>query len=406
MKVRIYSPFFPFPVTEGAFQVIFDQALGFARYHDVELIVWKDSPEQVARKAQTDIASIFGPKLKLICWGNSSSKKEPQTRRAIRLLKSFLTKDSSPGLFYYPREFDRRSELGESDLAIYHYTFAWSWLRKSIHPLEKRKVVYFHNIESDLFDYRADCEPIWPLKTIHRLNARKLRHHERDLASYVDEYWHISQKDLIDIEKRMPQLQVRHIFKCPTYHDAFFEIRSQSFLRKASTHAKPVIGFIGGLDFDVNRASLDWILTHVCPHLEKMGFQGRFSVVGKHAPDHLLEKGRKFHFFEYLGFVPDLSAFWDTLSLMLVPHVAGSGVRIKLLDSLASGIPVLANDKAVERIHPELLKSPYLKVSSDPIQWAQIIMELKGQELRQSLQTHGLDTAHRFETVYSEFIPK
>ncbi len=406
MKVRIYSPFFPYPVTEGAFQVIYDQALGFARYHDVELVVWKDSPEQIAQKAQAGIETIFGPRLKLVCWGNSLAKKESQAHRTLRLLKSFLQKDASPCLFYYPPEFDRRSELGEADLAIYHYTFAWSWLSRSPHPPEKKKVVYLHNIESDLFEYRAKCEPNPILKLVHGLNARKLRHHEVDLANCVDEYWHISQKDLIDTQKRTPHLPVRHSVKYPTYHDAVFEVRSRRFLNKYSPVAKPVIGFIGGLDFDANRASLDWILTHVCPRLDNLGFQGRFLVVGKHAPDHLLEKGRQFSFFEYLGFVPDLNEFWDSLSLMLVPHVSGSGVRIKLLDSLAAGIPVLANDQAVERIHPDLLNSPYLTVSSNPEKWAQFIMQLKGQELRRSLQSFGLDTAHRFESVYSEFITK
>src|SRR4051794_19287772 len=115
MKIRIYSPEYPFPMTEGAHQVIGDQirtllALG----HEVELVIWKSpAPKQP-----------FFEKLKLVCL--HSPKRIP---RPLRILSSFVKPDASPELYYYPPELDERAKLGEVDLAIYHYSFAYAWLR-------------------------------------------------------------------------------------------------------------------------------------------------------------------------------------------------------------------------------------------------------------------------------------
>jgi hypothetical protein len=173
MKVRIYSPLLPYPVSEGAFQVIFEQVLGFAKFHDVELVTWKEPSEEIQKKlAGKTFASVFGPKVQLVHWETSQAK-ETKSQRISRTLKSLLMKDSSTGLYYYPLAQDHRDRLGPCDLAIYHYTYAWSWLRQATKTQEKKKVLYFHNIESDLHDYRADCEPKSFQRWIHRQNAKK-----------------------------------------------------------------------------------------------------------------------------------------------------------------------------------------------------------------------------------------
>jgi hypothetical protein len=88
-----------------------------------------------------------------------------------------------------------------------------------------------------------------------------------------------------------------------------------------------------------------------------------------------------------MGFVPDLEPFWASLSFALVPHLTGSGVRIKLLEALASGIPTLATSEAALRIHPDLRVSPLLKVSDDPSLWVDMLM--KAQPFEHRLEEPG-----------------
>lgn len=66
--------------------------------------------------------------------------------------------------------------------------------------------------------------------------------------------------------------------------------------------------------------------------------------------------------------------FWAGLSHSLVPHLSGSGVRTKLLEALASGVPTLATPGAVSRLHPALRENPLLFCSESPDAWAERIV--------------------------------
>ncbi|PWU19778.1 MAG: hypothetical protein C5B49_05220 [Bdellovibrio sp.] len=417
MKIRIYSPFLPYPVTEGAFQLIFEQVLGFAKYHSVELVCWKDSFESLQSKIgdsktgrpgiDDQFAKIFGPSVRLIHWPAKESQ-ESGLMRMNRLLRSLPSLDASPGLYYYPPERDQREELGPCDLAIYHYTFAWSWLRHRKQLEEQKTVIHWHNIESDQFEYRARQERVFALAGIHRWNAMKLARQESELEQLVDEFWMISPKDLIDLRERGSGKSAS--LRTPCYRAENLTQRRRAFekhylavAKNLSADGHPTIGFIGGLDFEPNRMSLEWILDRVCPLLKNENFTGILKVVGKNAPPDLRDKMARFSFVNYVGFLPRLDPFWDELSLMLVPHITGSGVRIKLLDSIASGVPALANDAAIERIHPDLRNSPFLSVADDPKDWAKLILRLKGQSLRAHLQERGMDKAFEFAAIYPTF---
>jgi glycosyltransferase involved in cell wall biosynthesis len=373
MKIRVYSPYFPYPVSEGAHQVIFDQVRFLGLYHDVEIVTWKSRGELVT-------LFPFSKNVKWIDWSKKSKEYEIEVQheglfgRFFRVFKSVVSKDASPELFYYSPSSDQRRGLGSCDLAIYHYSFSHSWLKRLRMTTEKKVVVYFHNLESNVFLDRAKAE-LNPLKKIvHLMNAKKLQKNEDALAVIADEIWQISDVDLKDYASRKHTKPPMQSLRPPTFDPDFFSGKVRH------TNDKPVLGFLGGLDFQPNLESLDWILTHLAPILREQNFAGKIVSVGKNAPEWILKKGSEFPFYEHLGFVSDLENFWSHLSAMLIPHVTGSGVRVKLLESLARGIPVMCNKAALERIHPELQKSLLLFVSEDPKEWSKKTLALSAAE--------------------------
>ena len=48
-----------------------------------------------------------------------------------------------------------------------------------------------------------------------------------------------------------------------------------------------------------------------------------------------------------LGFVDDIAKIWDSATLLLAPVTIGGGVRVKVLDAVSRGIPVVATDAAL-----------------------------------------------------------
>lgn len=411
-KIRIYSPYYPFPVTEGAYQVIYDQVLTLSANADVELVTWKESKMSIATKLQGN--DPFNGKVKLIHWDDSllpATKKETTVHRILRTLSSLFSSDSSPGLFYYPVAQDRRSELESCDLAIYHYAYAWTWLSREkskstqIHR-EKKRVIHLHNLESDLFDLRAEREANLLYRSIHRLNAKKLRRQEAQLSQLANELWFVSEPDWGDYQRLFRPQNVQVHIRPPTYQAQTLSRRAAEFadFLKKSKGSVAVAGFVGALDFDPNRASVEWLVDFVCPILEEKKWKGRIIIAGRNASEKMIAKLKSRPNIHYLGFVQDMSQFWQQLSVMLVPHVAGSGVRVKLLDALASGIPVLANTPATERIEPSLKSSELLTVLDDPEKWAQYLMNLEGHELRQSFAGQELLPGLSGQVIYKDLL--
>lgn len=397
MKIRIYCPFLPYPLSEGAFHVMFYQAQSLAKKHEVEIVTWKDSPEEFAKKEKAfrSIAD-FKVSIKSFNYGKTNLLGD----RVKRVLVSLVSKAASPEMFYYPAELDLRKDLGPCDLAIYQYGFSYNWL-KNLRPKNEKKIaIMFHNLESDLFEIRADGEKNWLARQIHLNNSRKLRINERAVAEIADEIWQISDVDLKKFKSLNPDFKTVQRVVPPIFDEKLFAIRSNAFTQNMG-NMNPTVGFIGHLDFDPNRQSVEWILDKVAPLLKAQGFSGELLIGGRGTPDALIEKAKPYPFVRFLGFVQDLEGFMAKLDLSLVPHIQGSGVRIKLLEAIASGIPVLANSAAAERISQGLNSSPLLMVSDSPEAWADRIMKLQHRTEREKFKNLGIHPSLKGETVYA-----
>ncbi len=367
MKIRIYSPSYPYPPTEGAFQVIFDQVNGLAGLgHEIELIVWQGATHS------TD-SSPFHPAVKVVTLADHLPRSKSRIRRVLR---SLLSTSSSPEEAYYPACLATHLRLpGDTALEIFHYSFAINWLRRIPNGPGRgstRRAIVFHNLESDLSLGRAGNEGLLA-GPLHLLNAAKLALRELEASNFADELWFLSPKDLDDYRSRMEKLRrpkpALLRVTPPTYPS---RLRSERIaaMKPSRSKAAPVFGFIGGLGFLPNHLSAMWILKQVAPLLVEEGFSGQIQIAGKGAPPELQVEAARFPFVKLLGFVPDAENYWSELSFSLAPHLGGSGVRIKILESLASGVPTLTTPAALEGLHPALRTDPLLRVSADPAQWA------------------------------------
>ncbi|HUP57345.1 MAG TPA: glycosyltransferase [Bdellovibrionota bacterium] len=392
-SVRIYSPSFPYPVREGAFQVAFDQIRSLVELGlSVELVVWKDTDRQIREKLAQPYLEKFPEQVRVINLHPSTATQagiESQQHRVKRVTRSMLSPLASPELYYYPPEWSplairsRPAELGSTvDLAIYHYSFAYGWLSREQPVREKKRAVVFLNLESDLFVEREHKSrlSLSPARLIHNLNAKKLYQHEKELARLCDELWFISPRDLETYQARFGVDHARLV--APTYSPRLTEQRCAGFKKERGRVSKVIAGFVGALDFHPNEASALWILEQVVPKLARKDFQGEIWFAGRGATPRIEAAARDYPFVKLKGFMPDLEPYWSALSFNLIPHLTGSGVRTKLLEGLASGVPTLSNREAASRVHPELRKSTLLTVEDDPARWAEILVSAEPFERR------------------------
>lgn len=352
MKVRIYSPRVPYPATDGAAQVIFDQARVLVTLgHEVELVSW-EGPDFEARlwPLRTVLTRYWGTQSRVDAIG-------------VRIPRMLAGGDASPELQHYPLRTDHRDRLSPADVGIYHYSFAYPWLaRKQCRP-EHRVFVHLHNIESDLYAQRAAAATNSFAAWVHGKNAQRLSLHERSLPSLVDEVWFLSQQDLRSYTERYAPHQTRLV--PPTYDPAIWQ---------SSRTITGDVGFVGALDFRPNEVSVQWIVDHLGPELNAAGFSKSVLVAGRNPSMQLVRAAKRYPFIRFLGFVPDLTQFWQSVRCTLSPHLEGSGVRTKLLESVARGVPAIANSAAVEMLPASLHENAGIYVCNSPAQWVDYIL--------------------------------
>lgn len=382
MKIRIYFPSFPFPITEGAHLVVADQIRYFAvKGHEVELVCWRESRASIERKlARSQWPS--GAKWTLLEGGL-----ETAAERLLRVTRSLTSEFSSPELVHYPpRLLEQVAHLDRVDLAIYHYSYAYLWLsqRDRLAP-ESRRVVHFHNVESELHVLRGG-----PFGWIHRRNARKMRPHETALAAHTDELWFLSSRDA-------KMLNIGNARVIPPTFDLALRAR-----RRSLEVGQVLAGFIGGMNFKPNYESASWILRELAPRLAGSGFAGKLVFVGKEVPRDLYRLSKRYPFAEFKGFVENLDAFWAGLSFLLVPHIVGSGVRTKILESIVSGVPVLTNSAGAASLPAGARENKLLICQDDPTEWARILLqESRPQVTRMRLEPESTCNALTAEEVYA-----
>lgn len=99
--------------------------------------------------------------------------------------------------------------------------------------------------------------------------------------------------------------------------------------------------FLGSFRHEPNRIAIDWFAAHVLPHILQRCPGARLVIAGSDPPPAGAIPDPT-GAVELLGFVDDIPALLRRYSVFVCPIQSGSGVRVKLLEAFAGGIPVVS----------------------------------------------------------------
>ena len=133
----------------------------------------------------------------------------------------------------------------------------------------------------------------------------------------------------------------------------------------------PVVTFTGALFRSVNSDSIRWFLEEVWPTVHTSVPEAKLVIAGADPPEWL----RRCHNSTTIvtGYVDDLDSVYRDSSLFVAPLVAGAGVKFKVLDAMAYGLPVIATPIAVEGIVEEAGERCFAAITKDPAEMAERI---------------------------------
>jgi glycosyltransferase involved in cell wall biosynthesis len=105
--------------------------------------------------------------------------------------------------------------------------------------------------------------------------------------------------------------------------------------------------FFGNFAYEPNRTAVDYLVEELCPRLESTDLEATVRVAGP-GIEALPAATQRPDSMELLGFVEDLPATIRGADLVVVPLDAGSGSRLKIIESLACGTPVVSTPIGAE----------------------------------------------------------
>lgn len=159
---------------------------------------------------------------------------------------------------------------------------------------------------------------------------------------------------------------------------------------------KGCISFLGGFAHTPNQEGVDWFLNKVAPLMgSNENVKVCFNIIGKGWP-HFYEHASTSLHVVLKGFVEKLS---DAIcgSIMVVPILSGSGMRMKILEAAASSVPFITTSVGVEGLN--FVHEESCMIADTPQDFANALMELIGNEdKRRALAMNALKV---YEENYS-----
>lgn len=108
---------------------------------------------------------------------------------------------------------------------------------------------------------------------------------------------------------------------------------------------------LGNMSWYPNSQGVNWFLDSLWPAINDQIQIEKINIIGKGLPDQIIKKLDPFHNIEYLGYVENLDEIFKNSPILLVPLQIGGGTRLKILETMCRGIPIITSRIGREGIH-------------------------------------------------------
>lgn len=143
------------------------------------------------------------------------------------------------------------------------------------------------------------------------------------------------------------------------------------------------------LFYPPNADGVRWFMHEVFPFVRHQVSDPTLTIVGSRPPKDIVDFGlQNAGCVHVTGYVPDLQRYLERAALIVVPVRAGSGMRVRILEAMARGVPIVTTTTGVEGI--DAIDGEHLLVADEPREFAAAVVRLlNDQTLRESLIRNG-----------------
>lgn len=337
--VLIPEPAFP-PVSGGRIR-IFNTIKQLSLNHNVYLISLVEDNKELAYREEL---------LKYCC----DVALFPKDSSIVRILKRKISCYFGSNLNYvaqfYKREVEAKIEefMTRYPIDVIHVEHCYmdlyhldKWRTKGV-----KKVLVQQNLEYVLFDQHVKATKASDSlrrKLENFMDNRKFKDFETKVMRNQDMVVAMSEEDRRKIVDLAPEIDERTVVVPNGVDTNFFQPPEAG--RKQAT-----LVFTGFMQYVPNEDGIVWFCDEILPEICAKVPEVQVLVVGRNPSEKVLRLQETSARITVTGFVEDVRNYLNTSTVFICPLRMGSGTRLKIMEAMASGIPIVSTSIGSEGI--------------------------------------------------------
>jgi polysaccharide biosynthesis protein PslH len=246
--------------------------------------------------------------------------------------------------------------------------------------MPRARIVYnWHNIESELMERYSIRERSIPKRIYASVTARRLRMAEEHILRTA--YGHIvcSAREREQLLRRVPEARIEVVgngvdigfYRAPDVEPA----------------RRDRLVFVGSMDYHANVDAAVWFSAEIWPRLRNRFPEWRLTLVGSN-PGAAVSALAGHPGIEVTGTVADVRPYYNEAVAAVVPLRTGGGTRLKILEAMASGVPVVSTALGAEGL--EVSPGQNILMAENEKDWMLALGSISdGSSLRSMLISEG-----------------
>jgi glycosyltransferase involved in cell wall biosynthesis len=359
MRLLLAYPYVPYPLNRGTYHRVFNLARELARHHEVDLFCLA-APEA---RQHLPVFAEFCRRAHFHPFENAPwPRLFPQ--RLLNPVPASVTHWTQPDVFPALRDFaspQRYHMIHFCDLVMWQY----------IAPLDSGALRVMDRSRVDLL-FQSEELKVLDIGTKERLlrceNLLKLARYERKVARTLAATIVCGPDD-----EKFSRAYIGaggEIKVLANGVDETFFDRSKFPPQPA---AEPTVLFCGAMDYSPNISGLHWYFRECDPLLRKRVPSRRVLIIGKN-PLPQVRALAQIPGVTVTGEVPDVRPFYQQAWVQMVPLLIGGGTRLKIVESLCLGTPVLSTAIGAQGL--DLRHGEHLLLADEPADFARALGDL------------------------------
>lgn len=345
----------PYPPTSGGRMKSWNMLKFFTNHYDVSLVspLKYGTSELESFRNNVDLDAFY-----------SDAVEVPRT--GLNLVKSYLKavplnvyRSCSESLKERVKQIAHQFEV----IVLDHYE-SFQYLPSDY---KGKVILHTHNATFLMWERYANGDGSFAMRTASALEAKRVRAYERKACQCADLVF-ASPNDI----EQLSGLGVDSAKFRETYHlgdDSQLSLPTIAF-----KETEKRLLYVGTLSWEANVDGLVWFLESVWPQVKSIHPDLEFDIAGGNPDRRIVDAASDLDGVNLLGFVKDLEPLFCRSRLFMAPLRFGSGIKVKVLNTMCRGVPVVTTSVGAEGIAAEHLV--HLTINDDAVGMVNSILNL------------------------------